>query len=296
MGYATVNDPDGLATTCTIDNPLLRLELLQTDTYQIAVAGALDREVRPLYRMTISCENADGQSHRETSVHFALQLKDVNDNAPFFEHASYTVSLSELSPIGTHVITVSALDADAGPNARIRYSVVPRPDGVDPGVGVVSRTGVIYLTRSLDYEQQKEVRFTVTATDSGTPSRTASAVVVMTILDVNDNAPVIVPANYQVQVLQSVPAGTLLMTCSATDADGSGDNSKIAYSLRGLSPPGAERFFSVSPESCQITVVRPLQMDPPQYRLLLVATDAGMPPLTGTANLTVSVKEVVPVG
>ena len=59
----------------------------------------------------------------------------------------------------------------------------------------------------------------VTATDGGTPARSATASVVVVVQDVNDNDPVFSPAQYDVELAEDEPPGTPVVTVTATDAD-----------------------------------------------------------------------------
>lgn len=59
----------------------------------------------------------------------------------------------------------------------------------------------------------------MTATDGGTPPKSATASVVVVIQDVNDNDPVFSPAQYEVELAEDEPPGTPLVTLTATDAD-----------------------------------------------------------------------------
>lgn len=59
----------------------------------------------------------------------------------------------------------------------------------------------------------------VTATDGGTPPRSATASVVVVIQDVNDNDPVFSPPQYEVELAEDEPPGTPVVTVTATDAD-----------------------------------------------------------------------------
>ena len=49
--------------------------------------------------------------------------------------------------------------------------------------------GIITLSNTIDFEQHRAVNVTVMATDGGVPSLNPTAVVLCTIIDVNDNAP-----------------------------------------------------------------------------------------------------------
>ncbi|KAG7258310.1 hypothetical protein CRUP_033254 [Coryphaenoides rupestris] len=96
----------------------------------------------------------------------------------------------------------------------------------------------------------------------------------VTILDQNDNPPVFNPASY---------------TLSASDAD-AGSNGWLTYRLES----GAQDRFVVDPVSGAVLVGNATldREDRSAYRLVVVATDRGTPPLSGTATLTVLLDDV----
>jgi hypothetical protein len=51
------------------------------------------------------------------------------------------------------------------------------------------RSGRITAISSLNREEMEQIRFSVVATDMGRPHRSTAAVVVVTVADVNDEAP-----------------------------------------------------------------------------------------------------------
>ena len=51
-------------------------------------------------------------------------MTDVNDNAPQFLGAPYSLNISELAMVGSNLITVEAVDADQrGPFSTVEYSL-----------------------------------------------------------------------------------------------------------------------------------------------------------------------------
>jgi len=62
----------------------------------------------------------------------------VNDNPPEFERTTYSLSVSEATPVGTGVGRVFATSRDVGVNADISYAVV---DAVTSDFDVNSNTG-----------------------------------------------------------------------------------------------------------------------------------------------------------
>ena len=53
-----------------------------------------------------------------------FRVTDVNDNAPQFLGAPYSLNISELAMVGSNLITVEAVDADQrGPFSTVEYSI-----------------------------------------------------------------------------------------------------------------------------------------------------------------------------
>ena len=52
-----------------------------------------------------------------------IEVEDVNDNAPMFDRSStYVGHVAENQEQHQDILTVTATDADSGPNAQIRYN------------------------------------------------------------------------------------------------------------------------------------------------------------------------------
>jgi len=67
-----------------------------------------------------------------------ISLVDVNDNPPEFERTIYSLSVSEVTPVGTSVGRVYATSLDIGVNADISYYIV---DSVTSDFDINSKTG-----------------------------------------------------------------------------------------------------------------------------------------------------------
>ena len=64
----------------------------------------------------------------------------------------YPVSVPESIAVGSRLMEVRALDADAGSNAAVRYAVSAESNSAADCCAVDADTGVITLTRPLDRE------------------------------------------------------------------------------------------------------------------------------------------------
>jgi len=93
------------------------------------------------------------------------------------------------------VTQVTANDVDLSPTITYSFS----DDSSTDVPFVIDRyTGVITLTRALDYEVETEYALTVWASDS---LHQTTGEVQVQVLDVNDNAPVFSQVSYQVQLI-----------------------------------------------------------------------------------------------
>ena len=93
----------------------------------IFVQTALDREETESYSLQVrAAEKSDATSSSFATV--SITVTDLNDNPPLFDQPSYSVSVSEGSPLSQVILTgVSASDADTGTNAQFVFSLSGSP-------------------------------------------------------------------------------------------------------------------------------------------------------------------------
>ena len=106
-----------------------------------------------------------------------------------FESETYSVELSESTPLNTTLLRVHATDADIGLNGAIRYDFTDASKQLSNTFAIDPQTGLIRLRSSLDYEQRTSYVFYIQARDSAQEARSSQALVNITILDENDCAP-----------------------------------------------------------------------------------------------------------
>ena len=59
-----------------------------------------------------------------------IKVEDFNDNYPNFLQASYSTKVNESAPVGFVLLSVKAIDADAGDNGRVAYFITSGNDQV----------------------------------------------------------------------------------------------------------------------------------------------------------------------
>lgn len=84
----------------------------------------------------------------------------------------------------------------------------------------------------IDYEETKQLEFTVIAYDSGLPQLSATAKVIVTVINVNDQDPKFEKEEYNASVGENSPPGTRVTVVKATDGD-EGPFGEVSYSLIG---------------------------------------------------------------
>lgn len=93
-------------------------------------------------------------------------------------------------------------------------------------------TGIVRISQVIDYEETKQLEFTVTAYDSGVPQLSATAKVTVTVINVNDQDPKFEKDLYNASVKENSPPGTRVIVVKATDGD-EGPFGDVSYSLIG---------------------------------------------------------------
>ncbi|XP_062910902.1 protocadherin-10-like [Mobula hypostoma] len=280
---------------CQISNRLpFKLDSSLKNYYRILVQHPLDRESNPRYDITITCTDA-GDLPLISKKTIGVKVSDVNDNAPRFSRPVFTANVMENNVIGSSIFSLTAFDTDAGENARLNFSILDSQVhnfSTTSYVSINSESGVIYAQRSFDYEQLKNFQIQVQVRDSGTPPHTTNASVNVVILDQNDNAPVIVHPlpEYGSSAIETISRfsepGSLVVKVSATDAD-SGQNARLSYEIFQATH---HNLFTISAETGEIWTIRPIvNRDAPNQRLVVVVKDNGIPPLSATVTIVLSV-------
>ncbi|XP_017552506.1 cadherin EGF LAG seven-pass G-type receptor 1 isoform X2 [Pygocentrus nattereri] len=227
-----------------------------------------------------------------TAQKWKSRRKRAVNSAPVFQLPNYQVSVPENEPAGTHVITVKATDADSGEAGRIEYGMEALFDSrssdyfkIDP------ETGSVETQRLLDREFKDTHVFKVTATDSGTPRRSATSYLTVTVSDTNDHGPVFEQTEYRVSIRENVEVGFEVMTVRATDEDAP-SNANMIYKI--VNGEGVNSVFEIDSRNGLVKVrVRPDRETMAQYLLIVEANDQGKDPgpLSATATVHITVED-----
>ena len=205
-----------------------------------------------------------------------IEVEDVNEFEPVFNQDLYEAAIVEESS-GEFAVQASAIDLDVSANVTYELQDFTELFSID-------QNGNVFTTQRLDREEQAQYNFTVAATDNSQPEMVSLATVFISLVDINDNQPLIAPFN-NLTVPETTATGTAILLLSASDPD-AGENGTIArFSLAQSSPS-----FAVS-TSGVLTVTSMLDaLITPRHVLTILASDSGIPRLTSTATLVVDVQ------
>uniref|UniRef100_A0A8C6X8R6 Protocadherin gamma subfamily C, 3 n=1 Tax=Naja naja TaxID=35670 RepID=A0A8C6X8R6_NAJNA len=295
IALLSVNDKDtgdnGEA-TCYLQNNLpFKILPSSKNYYKLLTDRPLDREKVSQYNITITAIDK-GIPPLSTNKTIMLQISDINDNAPAFEKASYSIYVPENNPSGASIFQIQAFDPDLDQNSHITYSILTsniEKLPISSYISIHSETGIIYAQRSFDYEQFREFQLQVKAQDGGSPPLSSNVTVRVFILDRNDNSPQILspsPDSKDSALFEMVPrsaeADYLVTKVVAVDAD-SGHNAWLSYQLIQATEPA---LFTVGSHTGEIRTARTfMERDAVKQRLVLLVKDNGQPTLSASVTL-----------
>ncbi|XP_040418741.1 cadherin-23 isoform X5 [Cygnus olor] len=254
----------------------------------ITVKGQVDREKGDFYTLTVVAD--DGGPKVDSTVKVTITILDENDNSPQFDITSDSaVSVAENSPVGRRVAVVLARDPDAGSNGQVTFSLTAGNFGQAFEIRTTNNTyGEVLVARPLDRELLDRYTLRIQASDGGVPPRRKEHTLRVTILDVNDNPPVIKsPFGYNVSVSENVGGGTAVVQVRATDRD-AGLNSVLSYYITRGNEDLTFRMDRVTGE----IATRPSPPDRERqssYCLLVTVEDEGNPSLSATTTVYVTI-------
>ncbi|KFQ60174.1 Protocadherin-23, partial [Pelecanus crispus] len=253
--------------------------VLDKITGLLTTAQLLDREIQERYSLTVMALD-DGSPALSTTQVLTIIVLDVNDETPVFLKQLYETAVRENQDPGEFVIKVEAVDRDAGLNSLLRYEIIP-------GTGyekfkMTSDSGELVTTASLDRETQDV--FSI----KGSPSRSSTAQLYLTVLDENDHNPLFAKTQYQISVREDLEEGSAILDLFASDED-DGLNGKVMYSLID------DTFGAFAVDSVTGSIVTTKALDretKSQYIFRAVASDCSTHLPRSTTVMTVLIQDV----
>uniref|UniRef100_A0A8C3PTH2 Cadherin domain-containing protein n=1 Tax=Calidris pygmaea TaxID=425635 RepID=A0A8C3PTH2_9CHAR len=205
------------------DAPPEGIFTIEKESGWMKVTQPLDREHIDKYHLFSHAVSENGKPVEEP-MEIIVTVTDQNDNKPQFTQEVFRGSVPEGALPGTSVMQVTATDADDAVdsyNGVIAYSILSQePREPHPHMFTVNKaTGTLSVIASgLDRERVREYTLTVQAADLDGEGLTTTALAVIEVADVNDNAPEFDPKMYEASVLEN-EAGREVARLATTDLD-----------------------------------------------------------------------------
>ncbi|XP_055991607.1 cadherin-13 [Sorex fumeus] len=261
-----------------------------TNEGMLSVVKPLDYEISAFHTLLIKVENEDplvpdvayGPSSTAT-VH--ITVLDVNEG-PVFYPDPMTVTRREDVSVGSVLLTVNATDPDSLQHQTIRYAVYKDPAGwlnINPINGTVDTTA--QLDRESPFVRDSVYKALFLAIDSGNPPATGTGTLLVTLEDVNDNAPVIHPT---VAEVCDDAKNLSVVVLGASDRDLHPNTEPFRFEIHKQAVP--DRAWKVTRINNTHALVSLLQnLNKANYHLPIMVTDSGKPPMTNVTDLRVQV-------
>ncbi|XP_044019714.1 neural-cadherin-like [Aphidius gifuensis] len=257
----------------------------------------LDYEEKRDYSIQVIAE--DGGKHQATAT-VSIRIIDVNDMPPRFTNETWYVSVSETDTVNlpkSSILTVTVEDEDEKESNLFEYKIIEN----NPGNGAdrfsietnKDGSGSLKIKKYLDYENEihkKGFKFLIQVSDKGTNDddkyHVAYSWVNITLIDKNDNKPHFENPITSVDVSEDKKIGTIIgEKFTATDPDNDGKNN-ITYFIERRSN------FHIDNNGI-VTIKKMLDREKESiHYVAILAIDNGVPALTATTTLTVTVTDV----
>uniref|UniRef100_A0A673K804 Protocadherin-16 n=1 Tax=Sinocyclocheilus rhinocerous TaxID=307959 RepID=A0A673K804_9TELE len=190
----------------------------------------LDRESRTSHVVIVQASDGHG--------HFALapiivEVKDINDNRPYFPIATLTASIRENQPPNSAVTVLHAIDYDTGVYGQLKYYLMDHA-GLGKDLFLVDpNSGEVRTRQIFDFEKVNSFNFIALAVDAGNNSATVTVQVYVTGEDEYD--PVFTTSDLSFEVPEGAKKGQSIGQVQGKDEDG-GVDGIVLYSFPNSSP------------------------------------------------------------
>ncbi|XP_039474238.1 protocadherin gamma-A2-like isoform X28 [Oreochromis aureus] len=281
-------------------NDLQRYELKPSDNFalkmhnnadgnknvEMVLQKPLDREKQEQISLVLTAVDG-GEPQMSGTMQILITVLDANDNAPVFTQQTYKATVTENSPKGTVVATVTASDADQGSNSKVTYSITNTLDNIRDVFKINQENGEVTLIGNIDFEESRNFQINLLASDDG--GLTDSSRVIVDVFDVNDNKPEISIMTKATVISEDAKLNTVVMMINIEDKD-SGENGKVYCSVSENIPfmlkKSTNTFYNLITDS---DLDREISSN---FNITVTCSDEGVPSLSSSVTLTLQISDV----
>uniref|UniRef100_A0A8C5H837 Protocadherin beta-16-like n=2 Tax=Gouania willdenowi TaxID=441366 RepID=A0A8C5H837_GOUWI len=253
---------------------------------EMVLQKPLDREKQEQISLVLTAVDG-GEPQMSGTMMIAITVLDANDNAPVFTQQTYKATVTENSPKGTIVATVTASDADHGSNSKITYSITNAVKNAKDMFEINKENGQISVIGNIDFEKSKQFQLNLRAIDEG--GLTDSCKLFIEVQDVNDNTPEINIMSKSTVISEDAKINTVVTVINVEDLD-SGENGNmkcfISENIPFVLKTTSNNFYSLVTDS---ELDRELSSE---YNITVTCSDEGVPSLSSSITLTLQISDV----
>uniref|UniRef100_A0A1A8G033 Cadherin domain-containing protein n=1 Tax=Nothobranchius korthausae TaxID=1143690 RepID=A0A1A8G033_9TELE len=253
---------------------------------EMVLQKPLDREKQEQISLVLTAVDG-GEPQMSGTMQIVITVLDANDNAPVFTQKTYKATVTENSPKGTVVATVTASDVDEGSNSKITYSITNALEYLMNIFQVNENDGKVILIGNTDFEHSRSYQIHLLASDEG--GLTDSCKLIVDVQDTNDNSPEIKIMSKSTVISEDVNLNTVVTIISVDDKD-SGKNGKVNCFINENIP-----FTLTSSSNNFYSLVTDSELDRErnsEYNITVSCSDEGVPSLSSSVTLTLQISDV----
>ncbi|CAL4156542.1 unnamed protein product, partial [Meganyctiphanes norvegica] len=295
-------------------------------TGEVRTTKSLDYETeKRIWHLLVRASDWGSPFRRQTEKVIRVELQDVNDNRPQFERTDCSGHVDRSAPLGSEIVTLSAVDFDQG--NIISYRIVggnsDRCFSIDTTSGVLTLTCDLSDLRSseryinitatdgqhfadtlnvrlqLVYQRKSNVFASIDCKDMGVTNRLAQQLAKANEANRKDDSQSNVPASQllnahrpelklpeEVSILENREPGTVVLNVTAIDPD-SGYEGLLSYAI---SDGNQDAVFIIKPNSGVLKVAGILDREGmSRYVMNITVYDAGSPRFATSRRLIVNI-------
>ncbi|XP_046290957.1 cadherin-15 [Marmota monax] len=247
-------------------------------TGRVFLNAMLDREETDRFRLRAFALDLGG-STLEDPTDLEIVVVDQNDNRPVFLQEAFTGHVLEGAAPGTYVTRAEATDADDPDtdNAALRYSILEQGS---PGLfSIDEHTGEIRTVQvGLDREVVAVYNLTLQVADMSGEGLTATASAIISLDDVNDNAPEFTRDQLSMEAAEAI-SGVDVGRLEVEDRDLPGSPNWVARFTILEGDPEGQFTIRTDPKTNEgvLSVVKPLDHESREHYELMVTVQNEAP-------------------
>uniref|UniRef100_A0A671WZT3 Protocadherin-related 15a n=1 Tax=Sparus aurata TaxID=8175 RepID=A0A671WZT3_SPAAU len=268
---------------------------LNRTTAELRVLQPISRDLYQRFTLIIKAEQDNGHP-LPAYADLIIEILDENNQAPYFQFATYQGYVSESSPVGTTISANANLTAPLGIIAldndieETKDPMVKITQDDYTTIFALTPTGIIRYLRLLkpvDREKKMAYMFTMVASDG--VQQSSPVTVNILVIDANDNTPTFAEVSYSVEVFTDMQPGETVIQLTAADAD-EGLNGLVTYEILA----GAQGDFIISNRTGRITVAPGVTLTVGRSYALTVKASDNAPEIQRRSSITTVYIEVLP--